>query len=185
LSRRSIALPVVAVAAVLLAGCAALHENSRPVCRFGSPMVLMAQSVPTATMIPCVRALPIGWHFRSFDAESGTSTFSLDSEIGGDRALTVTLLPPCDVRQISPEQSDEPGASRYRTAVKGEPVHTEEWVYTFRGGCALYRFTLGGRKFGMLMAQAARGVSFMDRSTLRAAFQADTGHPLDPGGGNA
>jgi hypothetical protein len=177
---RTAALLAAVMGSALLPGCGALHDNARPVCRYGSPMVLMAQSVPTATLIPCVRALPLGWHFRSFDAESGQSEFVLDSDFAGARALVVTLLPRCDIGAFSPEPSDEPGAARYQMLVRNRPVFEQEWGYTFAGGCAIYRFTLREGDSDTLSAQIGRGVSFLARRTIQSAFQADTGHPLDP-----
>src|SRR5439155_14919649 len=133
---------------------------------YGSPTVLMAQSVPGASMIPCVKALPLGWHFRSFDSEAGLSSFSLDSEIGGDRALQVTLQPRCSVARWPRWQSDESEVTLYRRVSQNAPIHEEEWAYTFSGGCAVYRFTIRKGDTAALTGQIARGVSFMTRGAV-------------------
>ena len=38
-------------------------------------MIAMAQSVPTATQVPCVAALPAGWTVEDVSVHSGHSVF--------------------------------------------------------------------------------------------------------------
>src|SRR5437773_1880966 len=59
--------------------------------------VLAAQSVPDATLIPCVKALPSGWSPGGSEIVDGRMTFWLNSDRAGVRALEVDLLPSCDV----------------------------------------------------------------------------------------
>ena len=56
-------------------------------------MILMAQSVPSATSVPCVAALPTGWSLGDVHIARDRSTFSLDSDRGGTDAVEATLLP--------------------------------------------------------------------------------------------
>ena len=52
----------------------------------------MAQSVPTATWVPCIRtALPLGWNFHHLDARNGVARFWLDSDRDGQQAVEVRL----------------------------------------------------------------------------------------------
>ena len=47
-------------------------------------VILMAQSVPTATWVPCIsNALPLGWQFHHLDARNGVARFWLDSDRDG------------------------------------------------------------------------------------------------------
>jgi hypothetical protein len=60
-------------------------------------VILMAQSVPTASYVPCLRAaLPLGWNFHHLDARSDVSVFSLDSDRDGQEAIKVRLEESCD-----------------------------------------------------------------------------------------
>ena len=43
---------------------AELPIDDKPSCGTGNVMILMAQSVPSATAVPCVAALPAGWTRR-------------------------------------------------------------------------------------------------------------------------
>ena len=46
-------------------------------------MVLMAQSVPTAQWLPCVRQVPVGWMFVGFDVRDGETSLRLGSDREG------------------------------------------------------------------------------------------------------
>jgi hypothetical protein len=162
----------------LLSGCGAIEANTRPVCRYNPPTLLMAQSVPGAALVPCVRALPIGWHFHGFDARNGSSQFWLDSDIAGGRALDVVLTRGCDVAGATPARSDEPGTRLYRRILRPAPL-SAEWFYRFAGGCVTYRFSFQTRARAELLTQVARGLSFLRVSVLDAGMRRRFGRPLE------
>ena len=177
--RRSLRL-VVLVVVGLVPGCGAVQENTRPVCSYGSPTVLMAQSVPDATLIPCVRALPVGWHFRGFEAMNGESRFWLDSEVVGARALEVALTPSCDTSAAKRKESDEPRARRFERVDRRRPAFAGEWIYRFEGGCSIYSFSFTEADQANALGQIERGVSFIPRRDLADAFHSQAGSELDP-----
>lgn len=90
---------VAAVAIVLsaLASCSAragdATEADCPI-EHGDLFVLMAQSVPSATLIPCIEALPVGWTYGGSDVRDGVARFWLDSDRGGFHAVEVHSRPP-------------------------------------------------------------------------------------------
>ena len=59
-------------------------------------MILAAQAVPSAAMLPCIAALPTGWSIGSADISSGKVGLWLDSDRAGPRAVAVTLTAACD-----------------------------------------------------------------------------------------
>jgi hypothetical protein len=121
---RAIVAAVGVVAA--LAACSA-PEHNQPVCRPGPPTILMAESVPTATQIPCIERLPEGWAFQTFTASDSSASFSLAQRDGGG-TLEVTLLGAC------------PAATRGRaTEDRGSTI---VWTSAFPGGCTVARLTL-------------------------------------------
>jgi hypothetical protein len=162
-----------------LPACAAIHENTRVVCRYGSPIVLMAQSVPGASLLPCVRSLPAGWHFDGFAAATGQSRFWLDSDTSGRRALEVVLERRCPTARAQRSKSDEPHTRLFERVDQRRPVYLAEWFYRFDGGCATYRFVLAARSSSVLR-QVRNGVSFIPRRTVSAAYRARVRRPLDP-----
>jgi hypothetical protein len=168
------------VLTALLPACGAIQENIRPVCRYGSPTVLMAQSVPAAALIPCVQALPAGWHFHSFEATSGAARFWLDSDEEGRRALTVELASSCDTSGARPTKSDEPRTRRYERIDRQSPSFSGEWLYEFTGGCVTYRFTFSQSQPGPALSALQQGLSFLPRTAIERAFHEEVGPTLDP-----
>ncbi len=75
---------------------AELPVTGKPTCGTGNLMILMAQSVPSATAVPCVAALPAGWETGSVNVRQDRTQFWLDSDQGGKHAVEVELLPPDD-----------------------------------------------------------------------------------------
>ena len=70
-------------------------------------VVLMAQSVPTASWVPCLRtALPLGWSFHHLDARNDVSRFWLDSDRDGQEAVEVRLERDCDTAGATEVPSD-------------------------------------------------------------------------------
>ena len=57
---------------------------------------LQAQSVPSASQVPCLNLLPAGWTFDSANVRNGWSTFTLDHDRVGRAALVVQLTATCD-----------------------------------------------------------------------------------------
>ena len=58
-----------------------------PSCGTGPTLILSAQAVPSAAMLPCITALPPGWHAGSADIASGHAQFWLNSDLAGRRPL--------------------------------------------------------------------------------------------------
>ena len=64
-------------------------------CSDLGPLWLEAQSVPSATLVPCVRALPVGWSVVKVTVNDGRSVLTLDNDRAGKRALVVRLTSGC------------------------------------------------------------------------------------------
>ncbi|MGH2630330.1 MAG: phosphatase PAP2 family protein [Actinomycetota bacterium] len=75
-----------------------------PVCGTGQAMQLMAQAVPSATRLPCVSDLPIGWSVGSAETVRGTATFEVGVGSGTSVPVTVTLAASCPAPVDGTEQ---------------------------------------------------------------------------------
>jgi hypothetical protein len=141
--------------------------SASPDCGTTDVMVLVAQSVPSATLLPCVATLPAGFEFDDVHVQRGRTTFSLDSDIGGKHAVVVALAPPSECRLRGAEQvrSDEVGAERYDVTGGAAPATRRTRVYRFPGGCASYEFQFT-RVSPALVAAAGQALGFQRRSTL-------------------
>jgi len=170
----------VALAAALMApACGAAQDNARPVCGYGDPTLLMAEAVPSATLVPCVRSLPVGWHFHGFEAERGNAGFALDSEQAGTQALVVSVAPSCRP-EGSPASSDERGTQLFRRGANPSAGYAATWWYRYAGGCTIYRIELPSGPVANLIGQIRSGLSFTRRAELDRASRAHVGVGLGP-----
>ena len=188
-ARRTAAVVALAACATL-AGCAqgSTHIAGQPLCRAGDDgagdgVILMAQSVPTASQIPCIRnALPLGWSFNHLEAGKGASTFVLDSDRDGPQAITVSLTPTCNVDGTTEIPTDREGLRRLERVATLSPHYTGRRFYLFPGGCLTFAFRLAGDTPGEGLALATQSIGVISRTDLRAQVRRESGGrlSLDP-----
>lgn len=166
-------------AASLLPACAVqpafeVRTGTDPTC-LPERLVLVAQSVPTAKLLPCIAAYPAGWAFERIEVHKGRATFSLESDRAGDAAVTVTLSEGCDVAGATEIRSDEQSTQRFERIEQAVGRYVGERYYVFDGGCVTYRFDLDVRNERLALAnEATAALTFMPRTEI-AAQVADYG----------
>jgi hypothetical protein len=152
-------------------------QCSRP----SSPMiVLAAQSVPDATLIPCVQAFPSGWSAGGAEIVDGRMTFWLNSDRAGIHALEVDLTGSCDVSdavEVAPAP-DEAGTRRYEEPISLRPSYSGNRYYLFSGGCITYRYRFRAGASTTLALEADDALSFTPRAVVVAAVERDLGLSL-------
>jgi hypothetical protein len=140
-----------------------------PTCGTGHSIILAAQAVPSAALVPCAAAPPVGWHVGpggSADIASGHATFWLDSDLAGSQAVTITLSATCDLSGATPVRSDEPGTRRFDRLLSQRPQFAELRFYTFPGGCITYWFHFAPGASPQLASAVQSAVDFMPRALL-------------------
>lgn len=158
---------MLATLAVLGPACTA--SGSRvPGCNGEDPvMVLIAQSVPSASQLPCLKELPIGWIVSGVNIRDGQTQVWLDSTIAGVHAVEVDLRATCDVSEAVqvPSATDEVGM---RSFVEPDlpPGFSGTRYLLFRGGCVAYRYRFTGDAPPTLALEAEEGLSFLPRQTV-------------------
>lgn len=170
------------ILAVFLSGCAQARENTHPVCEVRPPTILMAESVKTASMIPCVVSLPLGWRFAGFAAEDGRAAFTLDSETGGEDAVRVILTADCEgaARTGGPIRGDDPRADVTQEIRSEEPYEALR-AYRFDGGCAVVEMRFAsGAPVERLVDDVSQAISFIERDEIDSGISDDD--DLEPAG---
>ena len=139
-----------------------------PECGTGHAMILAAQAVPSAALLPCIAALPAGWTAPGTDAEiaSGQASFWLNSGQAGVQAVTITLTATCDTSGAQQIPSDQAGTRRFERPLSLVPEYSDVRYYTFSGGCATYRFAFAPGASPALVTAVDSAVAFMPRSVL-------------------
>jgi hypothetical protein len=149
-----------------------------PRCGTGHSMILSAQAVPSAAMLPCIAALPSGWSIGGADIASGHTRFWLNSDRAGPQAITVTLTATCDTSSAQQIPSDQPGMRRFEHPLSLARQFSDLRIYTFPGGCITYRFTFAPGASPTLAGAADSALSFQPRSTLVEFIQRTEGLAL-------
>ena len=112
-----------------------------PQCGTGHAMILAAQAVPSAALVPCVAALPSGWQVGGADIASGHATVLAGLRPGRPAGRDRHPAAACDVSGAQQIPSDEPGTRRFeRPAEPGADRFAGLRFYTFPGGCVTYQF---------------------------------------------
>jgi tRNA A-37 threonylcarbamoyl transferase component Bud32 len=117
-------------------------------CGTGPTMRLMAQAVPTATKLPCIEDLPLGWGTEQASVVQDRASFTVG--IGSDLVspVTVTLTETC-------------------------PADTGLEAIPIEGGCVTYQVPPGTEPGSVPSFEDGGGLGYVDRSELVAAVQRD------------
>lgn len=179
-----------ALAAALLAGCGqpvVLGEETLA-CRDGDDgfpangVVLMAQSVPSASWVPCLEVMPLGWDLAGMEADESSARFWLDSDRDGVHALEIRLTAACDTREATEIPSERQGMRRWERVAQVTPQYVGTRSYVFDGGCLSVHFRLSGRDRSEPLGVATQAIGAVTRDEVRAAVhdQTDGRLELDP-----
>jgi hypothetical protein len=131
---------------------------------------LMAQSVPSASLVPCVRSLPVGWTVAEVAVNNGRSVITLDHDRGGRAAMVVRLSAACDLAGATEVASEQPGARRYLRMGGNATGSLATRTYTFPGGCVTQRFRAAGPTALQMSDTASTEPGFTTREQLRQAL---------------
>jgi hypothetical protein len=164
-SRKASWCAAVVVAVAVLPACAS-RQFHQVTCELDDPsMVLAAQAVPTASLLPCIEDFPVGWIFGGSEISNGLSSFWLDSDRAGFQAVRVQLTETCDVSEaveVTPGQ-DEAGTRRFEEPISLRPRFVANRYYVFEGGCVTYRFAFNPRIEPALAVDIDEALSFRSR----------------------
>jgi tRNA A-37 threonylcarbamoyl transferase component Bud32 len=151
-----------------------------PSCtRPNDTLILEAHSVPSASQLPCIDSLQIGWTFQAAVIQDGSTHLYLDSDRAGFRAVDVALLPSCDVSKASEVPTDEPGTQQFEQIdVFESDRYGGSRYYLFPGGCVSYKFDFSGPGRTGLAAEVAAALGFYSRSQGEADLEKSSGLSL-------
>ena len=148
------------------------------------PLWLQAQAVPSASLVPCVRFLPVGWSVAQVTVNDGRSVITLDHDRAGAAALVVRLTAACVPAEAVEGPSAMAGVRHYQGIKSTTGEFTATWYDQFPGGCVTSRLHLTVDPNGEFAAQAPQVLGFTTRAALQEALsqRSDGRLQLDPGG---
>jgi tRNA A-37 threonylcarbamoyl transferase component Bud32/membrane-associated phospholipid phosphatase len=140
-------------------------------CTHLEPQWLMAQSVPSASLVPCVRAVPPGWTIADVTANDGRSTITFNHDRAGDDSLKVRLAATCDSAGANERPSRTPGVRRSERSDAATDAFSATWYDQFAGGCVTYRLRSTKDLGGAFAGDVDEMLTFTSRDTLSQALQ--------------
>ena len=170
---------VMLTAGAALTGCAS-SDGSVPGCSDPLRLAVVAQSVPGASYLPCIRGLPPGWTTSGFDPTQDGTSFLLHSDRSPGRPVTVRFTATGNVRGASPSPPRAPGVLTYTRLDSISPRFAGTLYDVFPGGCVSYRFDFGSGSQIELMEQFRQAVGLYPRHQLRLVLKQQLGVELNP-----
>jgi hypothetical protein len=145
-------------------------------------LLLTAQAVPGAAVVPCLRALPAGWTFHEMKVRKGKARIVLDFGRDTNRAATITLTRTCDVRGATEVFSDVPGVRKFESVHDSESSYASDRFYVNSGSCITHHFVLNSSTGAAQVSALTRSLGFVDRTVLRQYVHdySDGRFELDP-----
>jgi hypothetical protein len=152
-------------------------------CGQVEPLLLMAQSVPSATMLPCVPSELPGWSVANVAVNDGRSVVTLNHDRAGDGAAVLRLTATCDTGAAVETPSQLQGIRRYERVDQLSGGFEATWYDRFPGGCVTYRLRSSSDPTGQFAVEARVLLGFISRQEIaRTLEQRSAGRlHLDPG----
>ena len=170
---------VMLAAAASLTGCAAAGDTV-PGCGDPLRLAIVAQSVPSASYLPCIRDLQPGWTTSGFDPTQDGTSFLLNSDRSPGQPVTVRLTTACRISGASPSPARAPGVLTYTRLDSIRPRFAGRLYDVFPGGCVTYAFDFSHGSQIALMEQFKAAVGLYPRQQLRLVLKQELGVELNP-----
>jgi hypothetical protein len=133
-------------------------------CTDLEPRWLLAQSVPSASQVPCLRSLPTGWSVAVVTVNNGRSVINLHHDRAGTKALVFELTATCDAQ----------GRRVDRQTTRYEAVTPDQ----FPGGCLTTTVSVPAANRAEVTRDLPAILGYTSRQTLQQALDERSGGRL-------
>src|SRR5918999_1128751 len=125
---------------------------------------LMAQAVPSATLVPCLQLAPAGCSLNDVKVASGDAEIVFDTD-RPERvaAVTVRLAATCDLAGAREISSEPPGARPYLLIEREGAPSAVTRFYVFQGACVSEGYLAGGVSPDRLASPGLSPLRFVTR----------------------
>jgi membrane-associated phospholipid phosphatase/tRNA A-37 threonylcarbamoyl transferase component Bud32 len=147
-------------------------------CSDLEPQWLLAQSVPSASLVPCLGPLPVGWMVGNVTVNDGRSVLSLDHDRAGPGVLVIRLTATCDTRAATEVSSDQPQVRRYQRIDRQTPRFEATRFDRFPGGCVTAQAAVPAANRAEITGQLATILHYTSRQALQQALDERSGGRL-------
>jgi len=148
-------------------------------CTRQEPLWLMAQAVPSASLVPCVQLLPVGWTLADVLVQDGRARITFDNDRVGKGVVVVELAASCDLAGAVEVTSEQRTARRYLRIERNSAAFSATRSYVFPGGCITERFVAPDASRAQLASQLSFAIGFTAREELGQALTERSGGRLE------
>ncbi|GJM37685.1 MAG: hypothetical protein DHS20C19_10520 [Acidimicrobiales bacterium] len=139
-----------------------------PYCEGDTSALIGAQSVPTATVIPCLGALPPGWDVESVRVNQDGTVVHFDSDRAGENAGVLHFRQTCDSSDTVSVPSADERIQRRDRVTRLEPDFVASWYYLVEGACWWWDFDLSDGASATFAVQIDEILNWVGRDALNA-----------------
>jgi tRNA A-37 threonylcarbamoyl transferase component Bud32 len=140
-------------------------------CTDLEPLWLVAQSVPSASLVPCLRwSVPDGWELAKVTVNDGRSVITLYDRLHL-ATVVVQLTADCDVGGASLVPPGQPEVRRYLRTESVLPQYSATRFEVFPGGCVTTWLTVPDVNRDWVTSQAGALLGFTSRQTLQQLLE--------------
>jgi tRNA A-37 threonylcarbamoyl transferase component Bud32 len=152
-------------------------------CAELEPLWLEAQSVPSASLVPCVRTRLPGWKVADVAVNNDRTVIALDHDRAGAEAVVVRLASGCDTIGTVETPAQAPGVHHYERVERLAGAFSARWYDRFPGGCLTYQLHSTSDPEGRFAVELPTLLGYTSRDGLRQALiqRSDERLRLDPG----
>ena len=161
------------VVGLVAAACSVEETLSLPDCFSGGTGLIVAQSVPTADLVPCTTGLPDGWAVDSVTINQDGTLVRLDSDRAGSGAARLEYAAQCDLEEAISVPSDQEGAERFELIRQIESGFKASRFYVFPGGCVWWEFDFDQGVSSALSIELGDRLVLMTREALNDNIRED------------
>jgi hypothetical protein len=139
-------------------------------CADLEPQWLLAQSVPSASLVPCLGPLPAGWSVGPVTVNDGRSVIRLNHDRAGTNVLIVQLTAGCDTQGASQVDSNQPQVRRYQRIDRQTPRFEAIHFDRFPGGCVTTQASVPAANRAEVTGDLAPILHYSTRQALQQAL---------------
>jgi hypothetical protein len=159
------------VLALAAGGCSA--PGRMPDCSSVRRLGIVAQAVPSAAYVPCIREVPEGWTVSALNVGGDGANFTAVSDRANGRRVDVDLRDECEADDAVPTTPRAEGVRTSLALGSLSPRFQGTLFDTFAGGCVSYRFDFPRGPHIALMEELQAMVGLVARRELRLELQRD------------
>lgn len=161
-----------------IAGCSIEDAQPIPDCLEGDSTSIVAQSVPTAQLVPCFDPLPAGWDVENVRIDQEGTIIRFDSDRAGDDAAIFRYADTCELGQAVSAPSEHEGAERYEHIERIDPGFRAQRYYVFEGGCIWWQFDFDDEATAALSIELGDRLRIVTRDDFNDAIRDFIDEPL-------